>query len=67
MKAINILVWINGQQHSFIIDMVRQGQLDQNAMPVRILIISFNQAQELFLAGLFWQTFYLTPKASSQG
>lgn len=52
---------------SFIIDMPRQA-MDQKSHASQDFDYRFlNQAQELFLAGLFWQTFYLPESQRYQG
>ena len=66
MEAIHILFWRDGKEHLFFIDMGWKRQLDQNPMPVCILIIGFNQGQELFFCCRFRQSDNLTLEASSQ-
>ena len=42
MKTVNILVWVDGIENLFFIDMFWQGKLDQDAVYAVILIILLN-------------------------
>ena len=59
MKCVYIFIWPNGVQHLFLGNMLRQGQLHQNAVHPVIFIEHIDQLQKLRLTGLRRQTIAL--------
>ena len=52
MKAIHILVRINGIEHLGLINVFRQGELDQDAVNCRVIVVFVNQGKQVLFTGI---------------